>query len=605
MRRAVLVIAALAAVPVLLWCLLTLFLSLAVPVLASGPRAVIDVRAAWIDLSGNLVVDRLHVESGSKKDHWWVDADRVTAEVDPSGLTNKIFKAKNVHAEAASFHYETKPMYTGDAPPKPPSKRWTIVLDDVTVDDARELAVDDQRLVNAGRATGDLTVDPNTGDVVRNALLEVAGAQFYVGELEVMSALEGQIALTVDQFLPRENPGQAALEFLSGKAQLVGTLTSLAFVGSYFESTPWVQFAGGSGPVDIDLRITRGEVEVGSRMHVTAEGIQGRLFSYLVSGNGTVDVDAIAGVDGADGAAGQDTLTKVLVAFDDFTIQQDGEKTPHLEGEGLVVTAVGPTELDRPPDSLDIVIDLPDSKIRDLRVYNSYLPTGAGISLQGGTGRAKGHLEVRAVDKIGKGTIDLTTNDAKVRVDDVTLEGDFALHAKVPTADFNKGRYEIGGTRLTLKNVDVTGTAKSKNESRSWWGTLQVPRGHVLTEEEADVYLDATLVLSCRDSVPFVALLASQKPIPGWARGMLATENVEGKARVQLGHNLIRVKDLDVTGRATQVKLEATKRKGQDINGIAFAAYRGLAIGVRMHDDKQEIQITNPRKWYDGLAEAN
>jgi hypothetical protein len=41
------------------------------------------------------------------------------------------------------------------------------------------------------------------------------------------------------------------------------------------------------------------------------------------------------------------------------------------------------------------------------------------------------------------------------------------------------------------------------------------------------------------------------------------------------------------------------------MNGIAYAKYRGLAIGVRMQDAKQEIQVTNPRKWYDGLAEAN
>src|SRR5678816_3060254 len=98
MRRAVLVVAAIAAIPVLLWCLLTLFLSIGVPVLASGPKAVIGVRAAWIDLSGRVVVDHLHVESGSDHDHWWVDADRVTAEVDTDGLKDKIFKAKNVQA---------------------------------------------------------------------------------------------------------------------------------------------------------------------------------------------------------------------------------------------------------------------------------------------------------------------------------------------------------------------------------------------------------------------------------------------------------------------------------------------------------------------------
>src|SRR6185295_15232541 len=110
MRRVFLVVVSIAAIPVLLWCLVTLFLSIGVPVLASGPKAVIGVRAAWIDSSGNLVVDHLHVESGTDHDHWWVDADRVTAEVDPHGLKDKIFKAKNVHANAASFHYETKPM---------------------------------------------------------------------------------------------------------------------------------------------------------------------------------------------------------------------------------------------------------------------------------------------------------------------------------------------------------------------------------------------------------------------------------------------------------------------------------------------------------------
>jgi hypothetical protein len=594
MRRAVLAIAVVAATPLLLWCAVTLFLSIGVPVLASGPRAKIAVRAAWIDLQGHLVVDRLHVESGSDHDHWWVDANRVTATVDLRGLREKRFHAKDVHADAASFHYEAEPMTDG-----PPSgkKKWTIVLDDVVVDDARELALGDQRLVDAGRATGDLTIDPATGDVVRNALLEVDGARFLVGDDTVMTDLQGQIALTVDAFLPRENPGTAALAFLSGKAQLDGTLASLAFVGSYFASTPWVQFSGGSGPLDIDLRMTRGEIDVGSRMHVTAAGIVGRLFSYTVTGDGTVDVDAIAPPDGSG------PRTKVLVAFDDFAIDRDGDQAPHLEGNGLLVTATGPAELDRSPDSLDIVLDLPESRIPDLRVYNAYLPTGAGVSLAGGTGRASGHLEVRAVDKAGLGTFDLVTDDAKVKLDELVLRGDFALHAKVPAADFDAGRYEIAGTRLTFRDVDVTGTEKAKNESKGWWATLDVPSGHI--EPAADVYLDSKLVLHCRDSVPFVALLASQKPIPGWARGMLATDDVRGQARLQLGSELVRVRDLDVSGKATQVKLEATKRDGRNLDGIAFGSYRGLAIGVRMHDAKQEIQIASPRKWYDGLAGAN
>jgi hypothetical protein len=140
----------------------------------------------------------------------------------------------------------------------------------------------------------------------------------------------------------------------------------------------------------------------------------------------------ITGVDGAKGATGQATLSKVLVAFDDFTIRQDGEKTPHLEGKGLVVTATGPTELDRPPSSLDVVVDLPESKIPDLRVYSQYLPTGAGIAIEGGTGKAKAHLEVGAVDRIGHGTIDLVTNDAKVKVDDVL--GELRGTRKVATA---------------------------------------------------------------------------------------------------------------------------------------------------------------------------
>ena len=596
MRRAVLAVAAIAAIPVLLWCLLTLFLSIGVPVLASGDKAVIRVRAAWLDTSGNLVVDHLHVESGSEHDHWWVDADRVTAEVDPHGLRDRIFKAKNVHAEAASFHYEAKPMFTDGGPARPPESKWTIALDDVTVDDVRELSMGDQRLVDAGRATGDLTVDPVNGDKVRNALLEVEGATFFVGQDPVMTELQGQIGILVDSFLPRNSPGVEALAFLSGNAQMAGKLASLSFLERFVSGATYVQFAGGSGPVDFDLKVTRGVVEPGSRLHVTAAGIEGHLFSYVVTGDGVVDLDAVA-------AFGEhEPQTKLEVAFEDFAIQKEGAKTPHLQGKGLVVTATGPTSLYQTPDALDLVIDLPESKIPDLRVYNEYLPT-AGLSIDGGTGRAVGHLEIGAIDRIGKGRLDIFTHDAKMKVDDVSLEGDVVLRARVPSADLEKGRYEIGGTKLSFDEVSVTGTSRAKDETAGWWAILDVPSGHVQTGGKE--FLDATLALRCRDSVPFVAVLSELKPVPGWARGMLATDNVKGEARLQLGKDVLRVDDLDVQGGATHVMLEATKRDGQKVNGIAYAKYRGLAIGVRMHDAKQEIQITNPRKWYDGLAEAN
>src|SRR5262249_22661575 len=160
---------------------------------------------------------------------------------------------------------------------------------------------------------------------------------------------------------------------------------------------------------------------------------------------------------------------------------------------------------------------------------------------------------------------------AHLKIDDVELQGDFALHAKVPSADLDKGRYEITGTRVTFSDVSVTGTTRAKDQTEEWWAVIETPKGRV--ETGGNVFLGTTVSLKCRDSVPFVAVLSALKPVPKWAHGMLATDNVQGSARLSLGHDVVRVDDLDIQGGSTHVMLEATKRDGQKIDGIAFASY--------------------------------
>ena len=181
------------------------------------------------------------------------------------------------------------------------------------------------------------------------------------------------------------------------------------------------------------------------------------------------------------------------------------------------MTATTPdVALDRPFTSLDVRLDLPEAVIPDVGVYNMYVPRGTGLTLKTGAGTVSGHLEVSTLQGDCQGELAIDGHGVQASLDDLTLGGDVAVRAVVPSGNVATGVYDISGSSFDLHNVRVIAGRSSregKDDSRGWWAELRVPKGSVAVG--APTFLYGSLTVKARDTIPFITIFSAKETLPG------------------------------------------------------------------------------------------
>jgi hypothetical protein len=237
--------------------------------------------------------------------------------------------------------------------------------------------------------------------------------------------------------------------------------------------------------------------------------------------------------------------------------------------------------------------------VPDVQVYNAYLPQGIGLALRGGEGTVHGRLEVTTETNVGHGEMFLKGHNLRATLDDLTITGDLLLHAMVPEARLDAGKYDVTGTRLELRNVgvsDKTEERHGKDRSAGWWANIALQRASVAVG--APVFLDGTLAVQFRDSIPFITIFSAKQPLPGWARGILAAKDVSGSARIRLGDESLHIPDFQIRGGQFEILMQL-RRKAEGFWGQLYARYGQLSLGMQLRGADKTVQLFNARKWYD------
>lgn len=254
--------------------------------------------------------------------------------------------------------------------------------------------------------------------------------------------------------------------------------------------------------------------------------------------------------------------------------------------------------LDRPFTSLQVVLDLPEAVIPDVGVYNTYLPHATGLTLRSGTGTVHGRLEVSTLEGDCHGELFLAGDGVGGALDDLTLSGDVALHVLVPAGNVERGSYDISGSSFALHDIRVISGGSQrdgKDDSRAWWAELEVPRGAV--NVGAPIFLDGTLRVKARDTIPFITIFSEKQQLPGWVRGMLAVRPVTGKARIRVGEDILRLSDFELHAGKFEVQMDLLRR--QAMEGKLYARFGALSLGLGMHRGVSELHLFKARRWYD------
>ena len=222
---------------------------------------------AWTILPGEVRVRGLRIEGHTGRVDWWVTAERGRGWIDLPGLLVRRFRVHGFTAEgvrSSTLRHEVESPGRRDfAPPR--RAPWRIEMRDVALAGVREIGWNGFRLEGDGTARGafslvvggDFALDPSTLSMPRAKLS--AGADPVARDLDVVAAA------SIAPYTPRRHPGVVGFEYVSGTLRARGKAAVPDLSAASRQGA-----APAAGDLDVDLRLSHGRLEPGSRASLRA-----------------------------------------------------------------------------------------------------------------------------------------------------------------------------------------------------------------------------------------------------------------------------------------------------------------------------------------------
>ncbi len=514
--------------------------------------------------------------------------DRADGRIDLAGLLSQRVDIQGLRADGVAVRLNV----AKGAPAAKAAPAWSVRMAGVHLTHIREVVAGDYRLAGDSQVDCAFSYAPDGTLAVQKAAFRLPAGRFEIAGKTVAQALSARLDARVDPSVLGETQGLAMLRLVSGSASLRAGVSSLGFLHAYLHKTPWLGLAG-QGTLGADLRLDHGRLALGSRLAVAAMPVQATIFDSLATGRGTVDV-AVTG----QGAA---TRTALAVRLDRFVCEdlRQQDRPDYLRGRGLRLSAVVPGALDlaAPMPDFDATLDIPDAEVPDLTVYDALLPREGGLWIVSGHGRARLHLEASTTTNRTRGAVALTSDDARVRFQNLELAGRLDLQAPLVSSDLAGRRFDLAGTHLTLDGVSWRNVeARNDAATPGWWARAELSGGSVVWG--APLSLRGEGKVDLQSSTPLIALFAERSRFLRWFDAALKVENVAARGVVRLGGGKVEIESLQATGGPLEVRSRMIFAKTRR-TGDLYLRYGRLAAGIELRDGQRTYKLRKPLDWYE------
>jgi hypothetical protein len=224
-------------------------------------------------------------------------------------------------------------------------------------------------------------------------------------------------------------------------------------------------------------------------------------------------------------------------------------------------------------------------RLTDLDFVNHFLRNSKEPRLSGGVGAAR--LNVSFDHGIGRGDFRLEARGISARYGKGTLSGNVEGKLAITRWEMERDVMDLSGTRIDLAEIRTSATA---HDERDWWGHFVIPSGRLQNGLRARAEIDA------RDARPLYTLFRAN--LPGWAQGILKLDGIRATARVQLGSDVLEVRQLEAQGGSFHIAGEYEERKSRE-RGAFLVETGALALGLEIDPAASHLHLLGARKWFE------
>lgn len=437
-------------------------------------RTAIEYRSASSVWPGRARVKNFRIRDRDLKAEWTFELEDARLSFSVLGLLRRRLHVTSLAGSGATFRARNRltPEAAADAkqhallppiagfpdPPrlqpgerKPPrtGKEWTIRVDNVEVDELREIWVDAYRYVGDGRLTGAFFLQPKVHAEVVRGELTTEGGTLRTGKELLAEDVKARVKGKVEPWGPREFPGSRMLRFVTGEAEVTARLADMDLVNRLFGDLAGTRLDRGTGALALRGTVERG-VARGS-VDLSAERLALRIMDVRFRGR----LAARANLSGLDLLKGGARLTGGYLNLTDAAVIVAADRARPF----WMKLDFAPGDF-RPEPSLFLTSTV-TARASDARpllaLVNARLPdwTMKLFDLEGVAGRARVRL--------GKSLVDVQALTARA--------GDFRIYGNYRARGSSRNGTFLIDTGALSVGVGISGTTKELQflGAREWF----------------------------------------------------------------------------------------------------------------------------------------
>lgn len=545
-------------------------------ILSRKPSLNISWQSGITVFPGHVRLQQFQIAGNQRLAKWDLEAVTVSGWINLLRLPLKDFRASQIKGETIVHRFE---RIANPSPriKKPPG--WNISLENLELSDVEQLTFDEYLLSGDGKVAGSIQFQVRGEVDLRNAAIQFERSELRQdGEVigrSLQFTAEGQMA----PFKPGAQPVRELFNLTDAHLKMDGQVASLGFLEVFLEKAPWLKLSGG-GHLRGDWYLEKGQIGPNSSIQLSDGDLQAQYLETVVIGSAAMQVNASPkGL----------KIQADLAPFDIVNVEGDS----YISGSGFKLTATSENlQLGKPFDDLVANIEIPESKIPDLTIYNGYLPPNAGVAVTQGHGTLAANFHFEAKTHRGFGEVRLNGSSVLATVDQLPMAGSFQLKAKLQATDLLAKRFELAGSELSLQDVY---TGNEKTDGKPWEGKVVMEKGTLIWQQP--LILNADLRMAMQDSSPIVALMAKRKKVVALGQNILTVKNLSGSGSLTMNQDAVIMNPFQMNGEKLEVmgQLQFGRKV---INGKMFIKFRGIKLGIAFEDSKRNIKWTRARKWY-------
>jgi hypothetical protein len=373
----------------------------------------------------------------------------------------------------------------------------------------------------------------------------------------------------------------------SGKedVQITASISDLTWLSMLLDNSYGLAITG-AGEVDINIFLSKGWLGKGTKLTIEPQTLGVEVLDYAVEGDGEVTllVDK--------GGERPDMLLDIML--DNALMRRKDEQQAFIEDVSISLQALAKNiTIDDQPTEMDLHLKIPTATVRDMSVYNQYMPADSPMQFTGG--KAELSSDIRMTPKSAKGYVKLGTTGLSATVDQQEVEGELTADITLIDGIPENMDFDISGSSITLDNVKVTGTEVS-HDDEEWSAQFDLRKGHANWKKPIDLHLEADLQMT--NSKPIVAIIANQRGKNGWLEKALTIDDVAGEANINVSHGNIIIPYAFVGSDKIDVGAKGVIT-ADERNGVYYVRFRKLDAVLKMNNGNRNLDVWNARKTFD------